>query len=49
MINAAPPHELEVSPAGNHSNDYSLVFNPPPGQTLNYFGLLLLQQLAWAA
>ena len=36
MINAAPPHELEVSPAGNRSNDYSLAFlwfsAPPPAR-----------------
>ena len=52
----APPDELEASPAGSRSDDYVLAFlwlsfpfSAPTAQTLNYFGLLLLQQLAWAA
>ena len=51
-----PPDELEASPAGSRSDDYVLAFlwlsfpfSAPTAQTLNYFGLLLLQQLAWAA
>ena len=52
----SPPDELEASPAGSRSDDYVLAFlwlsfpfSAPTAQTLNYFGLLLLQQLAWAA
>ena len=55
-LECSPPDELEASPAGSRSDDYVLAFlwlsfpfSAPTAQTLNYFGLLLLQQLAWAA
>ena len=47
-----PPDELEASPAGSRSDDYALAFfgfQRPHRPISNYFGLLLLQQLAWAA